>query len=153
MTNKPEFSIRHQTEHDQSYILNTWLMNFRCSNHLERMIRHNVYFEEQTHLIQKILTKSKVIVAVDLEHDSQIFGYLVYNEVAHTKIIHYVYVKSPFRRLGIATALKDFVFGNVDDDDGKYPILTTHYTRMSPLLNIKWNLTFNPYLLLDIYSE
>jgi GNAT superfamily N-acetyltransferase len=61
---------------------------------------------EQYGLIQRLIGRSKVLLAKNQEDDEQIFGYIVAETLSPDRpIVHYCYVKEPFRRLGIASKL------------------------------------------------
>jgi hypothetical protein len=140
--------FRDLDESDLAFVYNSWLINFRDSNNLENLIDKKIYFDNQTALIKKILSKSEVVLASSPEDESQIFGFIVFERFKSLNVLHYVYVKSMYRRLGIGRRLKDYAFE--DSEEIELPILSTHMTRMSRILTHSWNLIFNPYYLLDI---
>lgn len=139
-------SLREYEETDIPFIFKSWLVNFRASNYLEDIIDHDIYFEFHKRLVEKILSDSICLLAANPEDESQVFGYIAYRKIKGLNILHYIYVKAPYRRLGIAEFLLDFVF-----EKKRQTIVTTHYTRMARVLRRKWNIVFNPYLLFDLY--
>lgn len=135
----------YDPDRDAPFIYKSWLVNFRSSNDLEQVIDKHIYFENHKKIIEKILGESTCLLAVNPEDDHQIFGYIVYQKIKSLKILHYTYVKSPYRKLGIATMLKKIAFG-----EAGAAIMTSHHTRMATILRYKWNLIFNPYILLNL---
>lgn len=136
--------IRSYDEKDLPLIYKSWLVSFRDSNHLESVIDKQIYFGNHKRIIAKILDKSTCLIAANPEDDNHILGYIVFDKHNGLKILHYIYVKAPYRRLGIANFLRKFAFTNES-----HPIVTSHYTRMSSILKDKWQLVFNPYILID----
>lgn len=136
--------VREHNEKDIPFIYKSWLVNFRDSNNLEALIDKQIYFDSHKKIIDKILEQSTCLIAANPDDEDQIFGYVIFDNYKKLQILHYVYVKAPYRRLGIASLLKKLAF--------KLPhaIVTSHHTRMSMVLRDKWNLVFNPYILLDL---
>jgi GNAT superfamily N-acetyltransferase len=98
--------IRDGEEDDRPYILSTWLNAFALSR-TARMIDRPLYFVEQKKVIERLLTRSRVRVAVNPEDLNHIFGYIVGEPPFESGIalVHYCYVKSDYRELGIGRRL------------------------------------------------
>jgi hypothetical protein len=58
--------------------------------------------------MEKTIEASSVLCAVSKDDPDQIFGWVCY---APDKILHYIYVKHPFRDLGIANKLLELSTG------------------------------------------
>lgn len=147
---KVDLVLRNADESDLPFIYKTWLVNIRASNNLETIIEAKVYFDNHKLLIDRILSKSECVLATSPEDTKQIFGFIVFHRMKKLDVLHFVHVKAPYRKLGIAGHLKDFAF-NCELDDP--PLVSTHFTRMAPILTESWNLIFNPYILFDFYGE
>lgn len=107
---------------DFSFIMSSWLKSFHKAPANVR-IRNDEYFVFQGKIINALLERSKVTIVTTLEDEEQIVGYVV---VENKDTIHYIYVKYPFRKLGVADALF-----NAAIDFSQPHIVLTHMTRNS----------------------
>lgn len=143
MSEKLVVKIRQALEGDASFIFNSWLKSFR-ENGLARPVSNEVYFAEQHKLIERLLKSATTIVACDPKDPAQIFGWACYERVEGIFTLHYVYVKQPFRLLGLtAELLAD------SGHDFKTAGLFTHWTPAALKLHNKKNLLYHPYILIN----
>ena len=89
-------------------------------------------------IIKKILTKCTLLVACDPEDPDVIWGYVAFDQV--DPVLHFVYVKGAFRRMGIGTRLLSEA-GLILDE----PVVVSHRTEslFKAFPNVKWR--WNPY--------
>lgn len=100
---------------DENFIYSSWLKSFRPSAS-NAQIRKDIYFRNQSGVIRDILSRSHGMVAADREDSSHLFGYVIAEFLRESTVVHYVYVKHPFRRLGIGRFLIQAVLGASPDD-------------------------------------
>lgn len=67
-------------------------------------------------------------------------------------IIHWLYVKEVYRKLGIANAIYRETLAAADHDL-KLPVAVTHDTRHMDWAADKYNLIYNPYLAFEVEDE
>lgn len=69
------------------------------------------YYQRQKRIIQTILARggSAGIVAVDPEDENHIYGYAIFELGELMGMLHYVYIKEAFRKLGFAHELLKIV--------------------------------------------
>lgn len=134
---KSQVQIRAATEADVPFIFNSWLKSYRNSL---KTVSNAVYFNGHHKVIEALLATSTVSVACDTSDNTQLFGYLVHEEVDGVVIVHYAYVKHPFRKLGILKQLLGSA--NIIGKSGFY----THQTSGATKLADKMNFVFNPYI-------
>ena len=89
---------------DMGFIFSTWLKHYKQHSAITKNISNSVYYAKQHRIIERILARSLTVVAHPPEQPAVILGYAVL-EMARPNIIHWVYVKGPWRRFGIAKAL------------------------------------------------
>lgn len=77
-----------------------------------RGIESDIYYPDQEALIKTILGRSYVVVACSGDDPDQIFGYLVTEEQGPDICFHWLYIKYPFRRIGLARGLLNAVIDN-----------------------------------------
>lgn len=98
---------------DEPFVYSSWLKSFRASK-TNFGQTGRIYHANQSAKISSILERdtTRAIVACDPEDPEHIFAHIVF-EVFHSAIvIHYIYVKESYRRLGLAHALLEFVILN-----------------------------------------
>lgn len=98
---KSHLSIRPMVEHDTNFIYNSWLKSAQADHDLP----NSKFFDSYRDHIKEILKRSKVIVACDPEDPTFLHGYMVCQQVEGVFILHWVYVKAPFRKMGVASDL------------------------------------------------
>lgn len=140
-------TLRAPVDDDRNFILSTWLKSFRNS-HFACMIPNDIYFKAHKALIMATLQESGVVVAVNPEDESQIFGYGVYTPNGGATLCHYIYVKESYRRLGIGTTLFRAMLAD-SDHSPDVPAIATHSTRALKDYGLreKWEIVYNPYML------
>jgi len=137
MSENLPIAVRLARADDLAFIRNSWLRNYHEHGHLSH-VPNGVFFSDDGHwgVVDRCLRGSATLVAHPEGDDDSILGW----SCAAPGILHYAYVKAPFRRLGIARALLVM---------GPKPLTTcTHWT---PVIR-EWAsrgraYTFNPYLL------
>ena len=89
-------------------------------------------------ILKKILNKCTLLVACDPEDPDVIWGYVAFDQV--DPVLHFVYVKGAFRRMGIGTRLLSEA-GLILDE----PVIVSHRTEslFKAFPNVKWR--WNPY--------
>lgn len=115
-----DFTVRNPVGTDLAFIYASFLESYRYDSVIGRHCKNHVFFEAYSYVIDQLLIKSKVLICCHPETPECIFGYLIYDG----NLIHYVFVKKIFRRLGIAELLFKTAFG--DNDALQY----SHKTRM-----------------------
>lgn len=126
-----EVKIRAAKPSDIAFIYATWLRSYRSDNDFAASMRSSIYFAFYRTVIDQLLMDSKVSVAYLSDDPDIIFGYCVSNG----EVLHYVYVKEAFRKLGIAHKL----IGNVTS--------CTHKTHCVEKYLKNDSIQYNPLLL------
>jgi hypothetical protein len=132
--------IRSATEADVPFIFNSWLKSYRSSNFC-KAVSNPVYFEFQHKAIEKLLQRSQVFMLCSAEDESQVFGYIVCEEVEQIPILHYCYVKFAFRNMGLCNML--LKHAKLDKSKGGF---YTHDTHAATKVFGKSKFVYNPYL-------
>ena len=137
MESKIQIDYRAPDVSDKSFIFNSWLKSFRNSPFAKPM-PNEPYYKNHKQIIEKLLKKSKVLIAANPSDPLQIFGYIVYEELGDVKILHYVYVKYSFRKFGIA---KNMVNSITEDK----AFLYTHHVDLLRKIKDKYSMLYDPY--------
>lgn len=121
------------------FIFDSWL---RSQWHAEakRRLDPEVFYPAQRKRIGKCLERSSVLIAMSPAAPDEALGYAVHESMLGGTILHWLYVKKPFRRLGIARCLLDLA-----QRTGPASLSHSHKgdARSKRLLRRS---TFNPYL-------
>lgn len=139
-----KFNIRDACGDDIPFIYATWLESYRYDSYFGKSHRNGVFFSDYRKVIDKLLNDSKVIVACVQDEPGAILGYMVFEP----SVLHYVFVKGAFRRLGVATGLCRHAF--VSDA----PLTFTHKTYTClPIIEKTDRLTYRGTALLKKQGE
>lgn len=130
-------------EEDQAFIFSSWLRTYKHHSYFAKRIKHALFFKGHHAVIEHILEKPTTTVAIacpkgDLD---TILGYLVYEPAKESRpVIHFVFVKEPFRRMGMAKTL--FKSQHIDINN----IFFTHWTfPVDELINKHPEMLYDPY--------
>lgn len=135
---KMAFTLRAGVETDHAFIFSTLLRCFKHSSGFAKRIPERTFFTHHHQAIEKLLARAttRVLVVCDPTEANVIWGYAI----GEPGIIHFVYVKKVFRRMGIAGALLADVDVNA--------CVFTHWTDGWNDLLRRWpHAQYNPYLL------
>lgn len=140
--------FRAATQADVNFIFNSWLKSNRYSPSVLGC-ENPVYFAQHHMLIQGLLKHSNVLMAVNATDTSQIYGYIVHQNIEGASVVHYLYVKEPYRLLGLAKMLM-----TTAGIDAAVPFFVTHNTTATKkIMSQKSHVIFNPYLAFYAYEE
>lgn len=129
---------------DINFIYSTWLKSYRQSPWAESM-SNDIFFSQHKVLIDSIIARptASVIVICNPEDEEQVYGYLV--SEANLSILHFAYIKYNYRKLGMMKSL----LGQLGCSTTPSVTFITHLPRRFDMLKTKFNLQYNPYLLLN----
>jgi GNAT superfamily N-acetyltransferase len=114
--------IRLMEPGDDDFVFHSWLTFYRESSRFAKHIKNTIFFERHHRVIERILKaeSTKALVCCSKDDPHVIYGYLIFSQLKKFDVVHMVYVKESFRRLGIAKAL--FEDAELDPDE----IVFTH---------------------------
>ena len=126
-------TLRPYTETDLDFIFSSWLSSFK-SSHYAGPVPDNVYWKLYQHVLEEIFKRPgfEVTVVCNKDYPDQIVAYLAWEP----GIVHYVYVKQPFRQKGIAAYTLMATVGS------KFQF--TFKTAKSRFFNNSFQAKFNP---------
>lgn len=106
----------------------------------------DIFFPEHRRVVLALLRRAWTTVAVNVDDPDHIYGFVTF-ELAPARL-HWVYVKSPYRRIGLGRSLLESAFG---PELGKGRVLASHLSNTARLLTAqaeRLRLVYCPYLLL-----
>jgi GNAT superfamily N-acetyltransferase len=140
----PSIRLRPATEEDIGFIFNSWLKSYKFSL-FAKNITNTIYYAEHHKVIEKLLKNHQTIIACNNDDISQIYGFINAGFVDGIFCLNYIYVKQPFRNLGVGKTLL-----NSFDHDPSNASVVTHWTRMAERLAPKYNMVYHPYLMFNL---
>lgn len=130
--------LRDAEASDISFIYDSFMKSYKADGPLGKITTKRVFFQEFPQVIDRILSTSKVQIMCLSEEPKIIVGYIIFQP----QLIHYIFVKEPFRRNGIAKTLKSHALGL--NDSFTYTHITHHVKK---LLTKYPDALFNPFKL------
>lgn len=106
-------SIRPAIPGDTNFLINSWVSEARHAP-AARFVRDSEYFVDQRQLVLDLLRTSETLVACSPDEEDHIFGYIVFGP---GPVVSWVYVKSAYRRIGLADVLLAAAFPSRVDGD------------------------------------
>lgn len=109
MTDAPRIPllVRPLSEGDRPFLFSAWLHVMRHAPSMQG-VPDRVYFPAQRELISRILSRAMSLVACDPADAAHLYGCIV--ATPGLDAVHWLYVKSAYRMLGIARALVQTAF-------------------------------------------
>lgn len=123
---------RPGSKEDHAFIYASWLQGLYYGNYYFREIDKDIFFKHYNKVIEYLLNKKNSIVVISClrEDPDVILGYAV----CEPTILHWVFIKEPWRKLGLA---RDII--------PKETQVVTHLTEVA--CNIKPKIwVFNPFI-------
>lgn len=96
-----DFNLRAPGETDVGFIKSTWLRDFQEHSQFARKIATADYAQFHRLLVDRILSRARALVAFDVADPRVLWGHVVWEP----GILHYLFVKRPFRNARLGTAL------------------------------------------------
>lgn len=115
--------IRPAVDADVALVTNAWVQEFRHAP-AARFIRNADYYADQRTLIYRLLRASETLVACAPDDENHLFGFVTFGP---GMLVHWVYVKDSYRRIGLGDALLEAAFPG--RDIAATPLFATHAGR------------------------
>ncbi len=131
------YKLRPYHHEDESFVFNSWLKSTR--EDFSTVSNSKFYATYKDH-IKELLGKSKITIACDPEDSEFIYGYMVVQYAGDVPIIHWIYVKSPFRKVGLMKAMLETVVAEL----GTEPVIITYRKERQIKLYDKMKMIYKP---------
>lgn len=127
------YEIRDYTEADKAFVMATFLRGLYYGDSWFSIIPKQIFMDNYKLIAEALLAKNIIKIACLKEDKDVILGYSILSNDFNN--IHFVYVKSAFRRQGIGKSLLP-----------QFPLCVTHLTTLGKSLLPKFNnCIFNPF--------
>lgn len=133
------YKIRLARPEDFNFVANSYLKSYRTAPETKAMV-NDIYFPEYKTRLEHMARSGSILVACSQDDEDQIFGYCIVGNIGNYSLLHYVYIKFPFRRVGLAKALLAVAI----PDLGAYPTVVTHQPKSWQQVSAKYKLIYDP---------
>ena len=110
------------------------------------------YFASYPAIVEALLRRARVAIACNPEAEQQVFAWVCYEPWPAGLVLHYVYAKFHFRRLGVARALLAAIWPAFGHEE---TVCTSMCGSLSP--GVRWGelarrfkLSYDPYRVLEV---
>lgn len=138
--------IRPARLSDTPFILASWLNHYKNHSYFAKRISGKIFYPAHEKVVKHILAKpgATMLLAVDPARDDGpevLLGFMIYEACEFERpVIHFVYVKQDFRRMGIAASL--IIRSDIDITKTVF----THWTYdVDMIIRDHEGMTYNPY--------
>lgn len=136
------YKLREFQEGDRNFILNSWLLSNRsCQKDMENCD----YFPSVQRYITILLERANTLMFVSPEDENHIYGFVCFETFTAGHIIHYVYLKHPYRGFGLFREFCTQFVPKVQSD--RRPIYITHRPKNLANLKAVHNISYDPFLI------
>jgi hypothetical protein len=95
--------LRHLAPGDEALIFNSWLKSYKSQQDRDDTgLPGWMYWRYYHEKIESLLKSAETRVLCDMDLPSFIFGWICFERAPAFSVVHYIYVKSGFRRIGLA---------------------------------------------------
>lgn len=138
--------IIRATQNDVHLIRDSWLKSYRSSVWVSG-IPSEIYYPVHGNKVDALLSQSQVLIARYQKDPDQVYGWIAGRQYLEHLIVHYCYVKSTFRKLGIGRQLLNKLIHYAPLYE---KIIATHRTWSHAWLDSQLSIEYNPYLIDEI---
>ena len=130
--------IRQADEGDASFIYSSWLKSYAAQNKDQPKI---ALYEMHREVVTRLLESGITLVACMDDDPDQVLGWLCAQRTPKFLVVHYCYMKAPFRRFGLARSL----LAAFDYCPGE-PLVISHKSYICKDLKDRYNFLYIPHL-------
>jgi len=138
-------AMRIANQEDMRFVFGSWLKSYR-NEFQNKIIPRRVYYPSEASAIQALVDckNTKTIVSYNVDESNQVFGWCCFTDIDGESFLHYAFVKTMFRNMGIFKRMIHVIVPRLGFED----IITTRISR--DLLNYrileKYKMVYNPYI-------
>ena len=102
-------NVRSFKETDRDFIIKSVLFSFMNGSKEIQKINRDSYMHGHNKVLNNLLDKCDCLIACDPEDSDLIYGFVIFGETPTYDILHYIYVRKPFRKNAYAKSLLENV--------------------------------------------
>lgn len=124
---------------DKRFVEDSWIRSYK---EFEPLTDDEDYRNGQRAVIMSLSSHAQVLVMCDEAQPRFLLSYLCYDKIDKAMLIHYLYTKHPYRRMGLGKALLAAAGWKTGQQ-----LYASHKTRASGQLAEPYNIHYNQYYL------
>lgn len=132
------FVLRPAESGDTALVLDSWMRSYWRGGNAPK-VRSEVFYAGHRGVIEELLKRCAVVACVNPDEPSQVFGWCCSERNGRVAVVHYLFVKRNFERLGFGTALVAAARGDCQW------LQHSHRTQDGTRFMEKLGSTWNPY--------
>ena len=133
--------VRPYSNGDEGIVVANWARQIRRLDPFSAMSPEA--FRRHVHqVVVPLLSRAPTVMACCPEEPSQVYGFICGETSGDEQVLHFLYVRSTWRRGGVATTLLRFLFPAL----GNQLLWFTYPARAARYHSERWRLSFNPYM-------
>jgi len=140
--------IREMQPDDHAFVKRRWAGEMRHAP-WSRSVPPPVYWGSQYKTIEALLAQSTAILAVDPADTNHLYGVIVCQR-GQKSILHWLFVKSEYRKLGLA---RELLAAGLGDKRPIYLTQVTSFIAEHPQLCEKHGIVSSPFILLGTHVD
>lgn len=125
----PAVQLRPAALGDLALIMSSWIGEYR-EGPIGRLMTDTRYYAEVRPIVERLVTRLPPLVACDPGNPDTIYGWACGERVTSDLVVHFLYVRGPWRRWGIARKLLAALGYQAGER-----VIVTHPTRYSLLFS------------------
>lgn len=131
--------IRDKVPSDEDFIFDSWLNNYQATSYFAKRMKKQTFMKFHPLIANAIMRRPTTVCKIAGDADFTIFGYIIAEPDPEAPVVHYVYVRPEYQRLGIARRLFEALA-----IPGAFEV--SHWTPVLNDISIKHRIfDFNPY--------
>jgi GNAT superfamily N-acetyltransferase len=128
--------LRSPNPSDLPFIINSWTESYKDSKY--NPIYGPAYFYYFRLLLNRLIPKSLITVICNPDDPDQIYGWGCYTITDNQLIVHWIYIKYTFRKLGLGTFLLNTLKEMVKSDELIITLKPCYYDRYKDTFKHKY---------------
>jgi len=125
---------------DEGFVYSSWLKSYRNSP-MASNLNNDVYYDNHKKIVQNTLENAVTMILCASDDEDHILGFICF-EATNLNIIHYIYIKYSYRKMGLTKFLLD-TLSDISDST----TIITHFNNNLKSKSNELGLIYNPYIL------
>lgn len=138
--------FREATNEDLSFVFDSWLKEFRLTA-FGVQLESDVYYPNYRKHVGRIIRKSDVTIVCNPDDPDQIYGYAVHRLIGDIRVLSWMFMKAPFRFMGIGKRLLHEIGGaDVVTHLSRYVKKNKLTTDRPDVVKLPSEMVYNPFI-------
>jgi hypothetical protein len=137
--NNLNIMLRAPTPDDTNFVIKSWMESSHASD-FAVYIPDDIWYDKHKKVITNLIERSLISVLCDTEDPTHMLGFTVYEIIEDVLILHFLYIKYPYRNFGFSKQILQSIYPKFKEQD----FFITHIDRT--VLRVKKNYKGDQYV-------